>query len=95
VPHKTVPPMETPKDHPLIRGLHQAAAHVMGDAQVTGVPYNTDASHFAAAGIPCVVFGPGYIAQAHSADEFVEVSQLAAAVEILKLFLVEVAGSLG
>jgi succinyl-diaminopimelate desuccinylase len=95
VPHKTVPPMETPKDHALIRGLHQAAARVMGDAEVTGVPYNTDASHFAAAGIPCVVFGPGYIAQAHSADEFVEVSQLAAAVEILKLFLVEVAGSLG
>ena len=94
VPHKTVPPMETPKDHPLIRGLHQAAGHVMGDAQVTGVPYNTDASHYATAGIPCVVFGPGDIAQAHSVTEFVEIEQVAAAVEILKRFLVDSAGSL-
>jgi len=87
VPHKTVPPMETPVDHPLIQGLRQAAAHVMGDAQIAGVPYNTDASHYATAGIPCVVFGPGDIAQAHSVTEFVQIEQVAAAVEILKRFL--------
>jgi acetylornithine deacetylase len=89
VPHKTVPPVETPPDHPLIDGLCQAAAQVKGDAQVAGVPYNTDASHYAAAGIPCVVFGPGDIAQAHSVTEFVEIEQVAAAVEILKRFLLE------
>ena len=94
VPHKTVPPMETPTDHPLIEGLRQAAAHVMGDAQVAGVAYNTDASHYAAAGIPCVVFGPGDIAQAHSVTEFVEIEQVVAAVEILKRFLVEGTASL-
>ena len=79
---------------PRVRGLRQAAAQVIGDAQLAGVAYNTDASHYAAAGIPCVVFGPGDIAQAHSVTEFVEIEQVAAAVEILKRFLVEGTGSL-
>ncbi len=93
-PHKTEPPMETPSDHLLLRGMRAAVAGVTGDAQVVGVPYNTNASHYAAAGIPCVVFGPGDIAQAHSVDEFVEISQVEAAVEILKRFLLESAASL-
>ena len=38
-------------------------------AKIAGVPYNTDASQLAAAAIPCVVFGPGDIAQAHSVIE--------------------------
>ena len=36
----------------------------------------TEAALFAASGIDAVVFGPGSIEQAHSADEYVEVSQL-------------------
>jgi len=88
-PFKTVPPMEIPADHPLVKGLRLAVEGVRGDAQVVGVPYNTNASHYAAAGVPCVVFGPGNIAQAHSVDEFVEIEQVEAAVEILKRFLLE------
>ncbi len=86
-PHKAEPPMETPVHHPLVQGMRQAAMSVLGDAQVEGVPYNTDASHYGAAGVPCVVFGPGGIEQAHSALEYVEIGQLAAAVEILRHFL--------
>jgi succinyl-diaminopimelate desuccinylase len=94
VPHKAEPPVETPLNHPLVKGLREAAVHVLGDGQVVGVPYNTDASHYAAAGIPCVVFGPAGIAQAHGVVEFVEIEQLTAAVEILKHFLLEGAGAL-
>lgn len=94
VPHKAVPPIETPADHPLVQGLCLATERVLGEAQAVGVAYNTDASHYAAAGIPCVVFGPGDIAQAHSVVEFVEIEQVAAAVDILKWFLIEGAGSL-
>jgi acetylornithine deacetylase len=41
--------------------------------------YWTEASRLAERGIDAVVFGPGDIAQAHAADEFVEISQLEAA----------------
>jgi acetylornithine deacetylase len=86
-PHKTEPPMETPADHPLVQGLFDAAVEVLGRADVAGVAYNTNASHYAAAGIPCVVFGPGSIAQAHSTEEYVEVEQLQAAAQMLRHFL--------
>jgi acetylornithine deacetylase len=42
----------------------------------------TEAALYAEAGIDAVVFGPGDIAQAHAADEFVEVAQLEAAREV-------------
>ena len=40
----------------------------------------TEAAIYGAAGIPAFVLGPGDIAQAHQADEFVELGQLEAAV---------------
>ena len=54
-----------------------------------GVPYGTDAPAFAAAGIPTIVFGPGAIQQAHTADEWVAIDQLHAATEILVRFASE------
>ena len=47
--------------------------HRRGARQPPGawrVPYGTDASTLAEAGIPSVVFGPGDIAQAHTCDEW-------------------------
>ena len=45
--------------------------------------YGTNASVLAAAGVPAVVFGPGSIEQAHTADEWIEVDQVAAAADVL------------
>jgi len=45
--------------------------------------YGTNASVFAAAGVPSVVFGPGAIAQAHTADEWIELAQVDTAADIL------------
>ena len=42
------------------------------------VTYGTEAGLFTEGGIPCVVCGPGDIADAHRADESVELAQLAA-----------------
>lgn len=53
-----------------------------GPGRCVGVPYGTDAPAFAGAGIPTVVFGPGSIAQAHTADEWISVEQLQRATEI-------------
>lgn len=46
-----------------------------------GAPWFSDAAHLAAAGVPSVCMGPGSIAQAHKADEFLEVDALELSVE--------------
>lgn len=46
------------------------------------VDFWTEASLFAAAGTPALVLGPGDIAQAHAADEWVSLADLAAAYEL-------------
>jgi acetylornithine deacetylase len=71
----------------LVRRLGEAINGVLGSHQVIGVPYGTDASTIAAAGIPAVVFGPGDIAQAHTRDEWVALDEVEKASEILFRFV--------
>jgi acetylornithine deacetylase len=54
-----------------------------GDAEVGVVAYGTEAGLYQAAGIPSVVWGPGDIGVAHRPDEFVEVADLAACLDVL------------
>ncbi|MEY3204069.1 MAG: hypothetical protein RLZZ21_400 [Planctomycetota bacterium] len=49
----------------------------------TAARYGTNASIYAAAGVPAVVFGPGSIEQAHTADEWIELAQVDAAADAL------------
>jgi acetylornithine deacetylase len=49
----------------------------------TLVAFGTEAGLFQRAGVPTVVCGPGHIAQAHQADEYVSLAQLAAAERFL------------
>jgi acetylornithine deacetylase len=58
-----------------------------GPGERIGVPYGTDAPHYAATGCPTVVFGPGSIDQAHTADEWLDIEQLRAASEIIYDFI--------
>jgi acetylornithine deacetylase/succinyl-diaminopimelate desuccinylase-like protein len=53
-------------------------------SSLVGAPYGTDAAVYATAGVPAVVFGPGSVQQAHTADEYIEVSALEPAVAILE-----------
>ncbi|MBK1698782.1 acetylornithine deacetylase [Rhodovibrio salinarum] len=54
-------------------------AKALAGKNATGkVAFGTEAGRFKDAGIPAVVCGPGYIAQAHKPDEFVGLDQLAA-----------------
>jgi len=73
-------------DHPLVAGLGRAIDAVAGRHSRHAVPYGTDASSIAAAGVPAVVFGPGDIAQAHTEDEWVELDQVERAAEVLFRF---------
>ena len=49
-----------------------------GDGSGSAVPYSAEAGQFQRAGLSTVICGPGSIVQAHRADEFIEVSQMAA-----------------
>ena len=59
---------------------------VEGRHEVLAVPFGTDASSLAEAGIPALVFGPGDIAQAHTQDEWIELDQVDRAAEVLYRF---------
>ncbi|MEO6873865.1 MAG: M20 family metallopeptidase [Opitutaceae bacterium] len=67
-------------DADLGRAFHQWISPVLTrhgcDATGRGAGYVTDASHYAAAGAPSIVFGPGDLAQAHTKDEWVALDQL-------------------
>ena len=58
--------------------------------EVMGVPYGTDAGPLGESGIPCVVFGPGDIAQAHTKDEWIELEQVRLASEIYYQMALEI-----
>jgi acetylornithine deacetylase/succinyl-diaminopimelate desuccinylase-like protein len=45
-------------------------------SRIVGAPFGTDAAAISADGVPTVVFGPGSVQQAHTADEFIAVSEL-------------------
>ena len=49
--------------------------------------YYCDAANLAAGGIPTVVWGPGDIAQAHTADEWIALDQLERGTDLLTRFL--------
>ena len=57
-------------------GLVPLALKLAGQNETFGVCYATEASLFQVHGAPSVVIGPGDIAQAHTPNEFVHVSEL-------------------
>jgi len=79
------PSLETDPDLPVVQQFLTAAKR----RKSQGVDYFTDASPIAMGGTPAIVFGPGNIAQAHSADEWIELKQLDQATAILLRFLRE------
>jgi acetylornithine deacetylase len=81
-PRLACPPLNPTGSDALVEKLGAA----IGKHDVIGVPYGTDASTIAEAGIPAVVFGPGDIAQAHTKDEWVDLAEVEKAAEILFRF---------
>jgi acetylornithine deacetylase len=60
-----------------VEAVGRAVARVTGSRpSVSGVPYGTDAGPLSERGLPCLVFGPGDIAQAHTKDEWVDLDQV-------------------
>jgi len=76
-------PLETDFRLPLVQKFLQIA----GQSKPAGVHYFCDAAILSAGGIPSVVFGPGDIAQAHTADEWISLAELERGKNLLRRFL--------
>lgn len=76
--------LDTPPDAPVVQAAVAAVQQVLAPAAVPlGAPYGTDAAmYWGLARIPCVVLGPGDIAEAHTGDEWIALDQLEAAVPV-------------
>jgi acetylornithine deacetylase len=82
-----LPPFRPEADNPaeaLVRRL-------TGDNASHVVSYGTEASHFQTNGYSAVVCGPGDIAQAHQADEFLEMSEFEAGLTFMQKLVDELA----
>ncbi|WP_181706896.1 M20/M25/M40 family metallo-hydrolase [Chthonobacter rhizosphaerae] len=78
----------------LVDAVRTHATAVLGvPVEPTGVPLYTDARHYAAAGIPTILYGAGprsiLEANAHAADEHLKLSDLKAATEVVALALAD------
>jgi acetylornithine deacetylase len=74
-----------PSDHPLPVGLAETVAAVTGrEPALLGEPYGADMRLFInEGGTPCVIFGPGDVKVAHSADEHVPLAEVEACARVL------------
>ena len=75
------PAMEADPNGPLVRNLLSVCREMTGQSGPKGVYYFADSGPFAAAGIQCVLFGPGDIANAHKSEEFLDLEEYFLAVE--------------
>ncbi|MBP2416645.1 acetylornithine deacetylase [Microlunatus capsulatus] len=74
-----VPSLDSSPDGPAARLAVELGGTPSGDK----VTYGTEAGQFADAGIDAVVCGPGDIAQAHAADEYIELDQVVACEQLV------------
>lgn len=79
--HQGSAPLYTDPAHPLVTKLSD-----LGSAPV-GAPWFCDAAVFAERGMASVALGPGSIAQAHTADEWISVADLEAGADFFEKFL--------
>jgi succinyl-diaminopimelate desuccinylase len=76
---------EIPADHRLATCLRDRSAELADvPAEPWGLEAATDAREFITAGTPAVIWGAGDLAQAHAADESIDLDDAALGLEILK-----------
>lgn len=68
--------METDQKELIVRYLLTATQMYEPQASIRGAAYCSDASKLVRVAVPSVVFGPGHISEAHTQDEWIELSQV-------------------
>jgi len=71
-------------DAPVVRALSRALRDQGESVRIEGMSAWTDAALLNAAGIPAICFGPGDIALAHAAEEWVEEKEIERATKVLE-----------
>lgn len=85
IDHPAVPPLDTPEHLSVVALIKKIAENNTLDT----VSYAAEAGQFAEVGFEAVICGPGDIAQAHRANEFVAISQLEKCLKMLENLVVE------
>jgi acetylornithine deacetylase len=70
--HPPVPPLDTPEHLDVVPFIQK----ITGNQELGTVAYAAEAGQFALAGFESVICGPGDIAQAHRANEFIAIEQV-------------------
>ena len=86
-PRITDEAFSTAADAAPVKAAGEVLSELGLDPTPAGVPFGSDASKLARAGIPSIVIGPGSIDRAHAAVEYVEVDQVEQAAEFFRRFL--------
>ncbi|MEX2170498.1 MAG: M20/M25/M40 family metallo-hydrolase [Pirellulales bacterium] len=73
---ETAPPLDPEPNLPLAESCVATLRSVGIESLITGAPYTTNANHYGAAGLATIILGPGDIAQAHTAQEWIELEEL-------------------
>jgi acetylornithine deacetylase len=76
-------PSDVPVDSPIVQRLRGALEREKVPVKIEGLSAWTDAALLNEAGIPAICFGPGDIALAHAAEEYVPVSEIETVTRVL------------
>lgn len=83
-------PNDVSVDAPIVRALAAAMTRATGaPAAIDGLQCWTDAALLTAAGIPAICYGPGDIALAHAATEYVPLDEVHVATAVLRELVVD------
>jgi len=76
-------PSDVARDAPVVQALSRAIASAGDATRIEGLSAWTDAALLNEAGIPAICYGPGDIARAHAAAEWIEIAEIEHATRVL------------
>ena len=76
---------DTDADSPVVRAMVAANRALGIDTELTGFSAMTDGRYFTARGFPTIIYGPGDIENAHTADEWVGLDEVVSAAKAYAL----------
>ncbi len=85
-PFSKMPPLSDESNGALAESLNGCARKIKPNSDIVGTPYGTNAGAIIKSNVPCVVFGPGSIDQAHTKDEWLSLDELHQASEVIYEF---------
>ena len=86
---------EVPADAPIVRALSGALEGTGAPVRIEGASYWTDMALLNEAGIPSICYGPGDIALAHGPEEWIPLSDIRQATDVIERLVTEWCGAQG